>query len=170
MFRSLRIIAAAALLATAAAPALAHDGEHADAAAAMGTTGVKGDMLSWISDAEGKLIELAEATPEGKYSWSPGKGVRTTGEVFMHVAAANYGLPSFWGVAPPAGFDFNGYENSLTKKADIQKALKDSFAHMKASLEAATDEDMEKSISLMGNTMTVRSAYFLLLSHAHEHL
>jgi len=45
--------------------------------------------------------------------------------VFMHVAAANYGVPSFWGVAPPAGYDFRTYEGSLTKKADIQNALRE---------------------------------------------
>jgi hypothetical protein len=91
--------------------------------------GVKDEMLHWIQDAEGKLIELAQAVPEAKYGWSPDKGVRTFGEVFMHVAAANLGIPDFAGVPAPAGFDFGGYEHSLTKKDDIVKALKDSFAH-----------------------------------------
>jgi len=166
MNRTMRFLAVAALLATAA-PALAHDGEAGGAAPA---AGVKGDLLMWIGDAEGKLIELAEAMPEGKYSWTPDKGVRSPGEVFMHVAAANYGIPTFWGVAPPAGYDFNTYEKSLTKKADIQKALKDSFVHMKAALSAASDEDFEKPVELFGMKTTVRGAYMLLLAHAHEHL
>src|SRR5262245_58142037 len=45
--------------------------------------GVKGDMMVWIKDAEDKLTQLAEATPEAKYSWKPSKGVRTQAEVFM---------------------------------------------------------------------------------------
>src|SRR5262245_61887288 len=78
--------------------------------------GVKEEMLAWIQEGEGKLIELARTVPEAKYSWTPGKGVRTFGEVFLHVAAANFGVPGFVGTPPPAGFKFEGYEHSLTKK------------------------------------------------------
>ena len=151
-------------IASFAAPAAAHD------APATTPAGYKNELLFWIKDAEGKLIQLADATPEAKYSWRPSKGVRTTGEVFMHVAAANFGLPSFAGVKPPEGFDFQNYEKSLTKKADIHKALKDSFAHMQAALSAASDADLEREIDLFGTKSTVRGAYLLLLSHCHEHL
>ena len=153
------------LLALTVAPAIAHD-VPAPAAGA----GVKADMLMWIKDAEGKLIQLAEATPEAGYAWRPTKDVRTTGEVFMHVVAANYGAPSFWGVKPPAGFDFMTHEKSLSKKADIAKALKDSFAHMEAGLMATADADLDKPVDLFGMKTTVRGGYMLLLSHAHEHL
>ena len=132
--------------------------------------GMKGDLIHWIQDAEGKLEQLAEAMPEGKYAWRPGKDVRSVGEVYMHVATANLGVPSFWGVTPPAGFDFNTYEKSLTKKADIQKALKDSFAHMEAAISSLSDADMEKPLELMGMKTTVRGGCFLLLTHVHEHL
>jgi uncharacterized damage-inducible protein DinB len=143
----------------------------ADAAKEKAKATVKSDMMMWINDAEDKIGQLAEATPEEKYAWRPAEGVRSTGEVFMHVAAANFGIGSFWGIAPPAGFAFDTYEKSLTKKADIQKALKESFAHMKKGLEAATDADFEKNVDLFGGMkMTERSAYMLLLSHAHEHL
>jgi len=135
------------------------------------TTSVKDEMLFWITDAENKLGQLAEATPVEKYGWSPAEGVRTTGEIFMHVAAANYGLPTFWGVAAPEGFEFQTYEKSLTAKADIQKALTESFAHMKKSLEVADDAALMKQLELFGGMKTsVRGAYMLLLSHAHEHL
>ncbi|HET9326150.1 MAG TPA: DinB family protein [Candidatus Eisenbacteria bacterium] len=132
--------------------------------------GVKGDMLMWIKDAEDKLVQLAEATPEAKYAWRPGKGVRTQAEVFMHVVTANYGIPAAMGVAPPQGFTGMEYEKSLTKKADIQKALKESFAHMENALVAASDADMEKEIELFGMKMTERRAFMLLVAHSHEHL
>lgn len=131
---------------------------------------VKDEMLFWISDAESKLNELAEATPEDKYGWRPAEGVRSTGEVFLHVAAANFGMPSFWGVTPPEGFKFEGYEASMTKKADIQNALKTSFAHMKKSLESADDATFAKQVKLFGMESSVRGVYMLMLSHAHEHL
>jgi uncharacterized damage-inducible protein DinB len=132
--------------------------------------GIKGEMLREIQEAEDKLGQLAEAIPESKYGWSPDKGVRTVGEVFMHVTAANYGIPSFIGVKPPAGFNFATYEHSLTKKADIMKAMKASFAHMEGALTATSDADMDKPAEFFGMKTTVRGGYLLLLSHAHEHL
>ena len=157
-------LVAATLLVPAAIRADSHTGPGAI------PSGVRGDMLMWIGDAEEKLESLAEAIPEAKYSWRPGKGVRSTGEVFMHVAAANYGLPTFLGVPAPEGFAFQTYEKSLTKKADIQKALSGSFDHMKGALMKASDEDLDKPAEFFGMKTTVRGGYMLLLSHAHEHL
>jgi len=135
-----------------------------------GTTGVKGEILMWIEDAQDKLIQLAEAMPESRYGWSPAKGVRTVGEVFMHVSAANYGIPTFIGVPAPEGFKFETYEHSLTKKPDIVKSLKDSFAHVEGALKAMSDTDMDTPAEFFGMKTTKRGAYLLLLSHAHEHL
>jgi uncharacterized damage-inducible protein DinB len=178
MLRARSMVLVAALLVSAVAvlvtpatfaqeppPAKPGAGAGADAGG-----GVKDEMLHWIQDAEGKLIELAQAVPEAKYGWSPDKGVRTFGEVFMHVAAANLGIPDFAGVPAPAGFDFGGYEHSLTKKDDIVKALKDSFAHMEAGLMGMTQEQMDTPVNLFGMKTTRRGAYLLVLSHVHEHL
>ena len=156
------IVVAAALMSTG--------GAFADDAMPAGASGVKGEILMWITDAEDKLMQLAEAIPESKYGWSPDKGVRTVGEVFMHVSAANYGVPSFIGVPAPEGFKFETYEHSLTKKSDIVKSLKDSFAHVEGALKAMPDADMDKPAEFFGMKTTKRGAYFLLLSHAHEHL
>jgi uncharacterized damage-inducible protein DinB len=142
---------------------------RAQEAAAM-PAGVKGDMLTWYKDAESKLIQLAEATPEEKYAWRPSKDVRSTGDVFMHVAAANYGIPTFWGMKAPAGFDFATYEKSLSKKADIVQALKASFASMEQGFMATPDADLDKPAEFFGMKTTVRGGYLLLLSHSHEHL
>ena len=141
-----------------------------DEAMPAGTTGVKGEILMWIEDAQDKLIQLAEAMPESRYGWSPAKGVRTVGEVFMHVSAANYGIPTFIGVPAPEGFKFETYEHSLTKKPDIVKSLKDSFAHVEGALKAMSDTDMDTPAEFFGMKTTKRGAYLLLLSHAHEHL
>lgn len=140
----------------------------ADAAPA--PAGIRGEILGGIKDAEDKLIQLAEATPEAKYSYRPSKESRTTGQVFMHVATGNYFLANFAGAKPPEGINLEKYEDSLTKKADIQKAVKDSFAHVEKALMSATDADLEKPVEFFGRKTTVRGAYLLVLSHAHEHL
>jgi uncharacterized damage-inducible protein DinB len=142
----------------------------ARAADAAPPAGVRGEILAVIKDAQDKLMQLAEATPEAKYSYSPSKEARSTGQVFMHVAAGNYFLASFAGVKPPEGMNLEKYEDSLTKKADIQKALKDSFAHVEKALTSASDADLEKPVDFFGRKTTVRGAYLLILSHAHEHL
>jgi hypothetical protein len=154
--KPLLALALTALVCSAVPAAVAHEGH--DSAP---PTGVK---------AETKLTQLAEAMPESKYAWRPGKEVRSPGEVFMHVAAANFGLPSFWGAKPPEGFDFRTYEKSLTKKADIQQALAGSFVYLRRQIEDLSDADMEKPVEMFGNKTTARGAALMLVSHNHEHL
>lgn len=140
------------------------------AAPAPARADVKGEINAWLKDAEEKLVELSEAMPEKKYAWTPSKGVRTVGEVYMHVATANFGLPTLMGQKAPEGFDFRTYEKSLTKKDDIRKALKDSFAHARSALDGMSDADFDQEFEFFGTKMTKRSGFMLLMSHAHEHL
>ena len=133
-------------------------------------SGIKTDIVFWIQDAENKLMELAEAIPENKYSWKPSEGVRTTSQVFMHVATTNFGLPSFIGVKPPEGFDFRTFENSVTSKADVMKQLKASFEHARMAVTSIKDADMDNPVDLFGNKSTVRGTTMLLVAHNHEHL
>jgi len=39
-----------------------------------------------------QLVALAEATPAEKFSFRPAPGVRSTSEVYMHLAVGNYWL------------------------------------------------------------------------------
>jgi hypothetical protein len=48
-----------------------------------------------------QLIALAEATPEDKFGWRPAAGVRSTSEVYMHIAIANFYLLSVTGPKMP---------------------------------------------------------------------
>lgn len=131
---------------------------------------VRSEIKFWMDDAEQKLLDLADAVPESKYSWRPAKGVRSIAEVYMHVATANFGIPSMLGVTAPEGFKFEGYETSMTKKAEVRKALKDSFDHMQSAFAKMSDEDLGQPAEFFGMKTTRRGALLLLLSHAHEHL
>src|SRR3979409_2173414 len=62
-----------------------------------------------------QLIALAEATPAEKYSWRPAPGVRSTSEVYMHVAIANFYLRSVTGPKMPAALD-RKMEKTVTSK------------------------------------------------------
>src|SRR4249919_3451854 len=58
-----------------------------------------------------QLVALAEAIPPGKFAWRPAAGVRSTSEVFMHIAVNNFWLLSVTGPKMPADL----------KSADMEK-------------------------------------------------
>ncbi|HKV11689.1 MAG TPA: DinB family protein [Thermoanaerobaculia bacterium] len=131
---------------------------------------VKSDILWQIHDAEKKLLQLAEATPAEKYGWRPAEGVRTTGEVFMHVAGGNYFLPTFWGAKVPEGIDARGFEKMGNDKAKVIETLKASFAHATKVIEDLPEADFDRQIKMFGNDTTVRMAVLVVATHGHEHL
>ncbi len=59
-------------------------------------------------------MALANAMPAEKYGWRPGEGVRSVGEVFNHVASANYFFPTLWGGTVPAGVDPQSLEKAMS--------------------------------------------------------
>jgi hypothetical protein len=132
--------------------------------------GIRGILAYEIGDAQKKLLALAEATPAEKFAWRPATGVRTTGEVFMHVASANYFLPTFWGAAPAPGVDPRTLEKDGADKAKTIAALKASFEYLKASMDAVSDADLSKPIKMFGRDATAVGAMTVAAAHAHEHL
>ena len=117
-----------------------------------------------------KFVDLATAIPADKYNWRPAEGVRSIGEVFLHVANANYNIPYFMGVPLPAGFDPKTFEKSTSDKAQIIEALNKSFASAHAAIEAMTNADFNKPLPKLGPDANYGDVIYLLVTHAHEHL
>jgi uncharacterized damage-inducible protein DinB len=135
------------------------------------TGGVRGSILFQIDQAREKLIALANALPPEKYGWRPGEGVRSAGEVFNHVAAANYFLPTFWGAKVPAGVNPQTLEKEMSgDKAKTVETLTRSFDNLREAILAVPDGDLDRKIKMFGQDATVRDAMMVLASHAHEHL
>ena len=132
--------------------------------------GYKHDLIASIEDARGKIIQLAEATPPGKFSYRPGKGVRSTGEVFLHVVEANYLLPTLMGVKAPEGMDPMKIESSGADKAKTIEMLKSSFDHAEDAIKNTADADLDKTVKIFDHDGTIRDVELIILSHAHEHL
>ena len=79
---------------------------------------------------KGYLTRAAEKMPEEHYTFKPTKDVRSFGQLVGHVADANFGFCSAAaGEKPPMGGFDGSLEKSKTSKADLQKALADSFAY-----------------------------------------
>lgn len=133
--------------------------------------GLRGDIQFSMNDAGGKVMELAEATPQAKYTWRPAKGVRSTAEVFLHVAQTNYMIPMMMGVKPPVSMDeIRNMDKSTTDKAKIEQTLKDSYAFANQAIMGFNDADLDKEMDFFGHKMPMRAALMIMSSHSHEHL
>ena len=73
-----------------------------------------------------QLIALAEATPADKFGWRPAEGVRSTSEVYMHIAYANFLLLSQTGPKMPEDFK-REMLTSVTSKPEVISWLKRSL-------------------------------------------
>src|SRR5882757_11407199 len=94
---------------------------------------------------ERQLIALAEATPEDKFTWRPAPGVRSTSEVYMHIAMANFYLLSTTGQKMPDDMK-EGMDTSVTSKAEVIKWLKRSFDAVKQAHLAVKPEDLKRKV------------------------
>ena len=139
-------------------------------AALAGPAEVRDGTVAPLATLEKKFVGLAEAMPQGKYSWRPGDGVRSVSELFLHVASANYRLPESIGADIPSGVDAGGMEKSTTDKAKISALVKQSFAHIRAAVAKLSDADIDKAIKLFGRDNTNGGASIIMTEHLSEHL
>ena len=96
-------------------------------------------------------MSLAEAIPADKYTWRPEPGVRSTSELFLPIAAANYNFPTMMtGVAPATGFEWKGFEKSTTDKARVIEQLNKSFAYAIAAVNHMSNADFAKPETKLG--------------------
>src|SRR5216683_1311988 len=89
---------------------------------------------------------FAQATPEDKFSWRPAPGVRSTGEVCMHIAIANFYLLSVTGPKMP---DLKlEMEKSVTSKAEVINWLKRSLDAVKEAHASVTPKDLARKVHI----------------------
>ena len=116
-----------------------------------------------------QLIALAEATPSDKYSWRPAAGVRSTSEVYMHIAMANFYLLSVIGPKMPADLNEN-MEKTVTSKTEVLAWLKRSLESVKEAHAAITPKDLERKVKIADREATVDGMYLRIIIHANEHM
>jgi hypothetical protein len=125
-----------------------------------------------------KFTALANAIPAEKYAWRPAPGVRSVGEVFMHVASEFYVWApiSFGAKASPV---ISGTSDAVMKqweskstKADVLKALKDGFAYTQSSINGLDPNELVGKQKLYGGqfTGTIIETSYGMAGDLHEHL
>jgi uncharacterized damage-inducible protein DinB len=136
------------------------------------------DLLNDVAQVEKKMVDLAKKMPADKFDWRPGTGVRSFGEVVLHVAADNYLIPAVIGIAPDPSTGIKGddyktavaYEQrKLPREAAIAEMEK-SFAHLKRALQGTSGERLTEKTTMFGQTFTIQQTWILATTHLHEHL
>lgn len=116
-----------------------------------------------------QLIALAEATPAEKFAWRPAAGARSTSEVYMHIAVANFYLLSVTGPKMPADLKEDA-EKTVTSKDDVIRWLKRSLEAVKEAHLAEKPEDLLRKVHIYDRDATVDGMYLRIIVHANEHM
>lgn len=116
-----------------------------------------------------QLIALAEATPAEKFAWRPAAGVRSTSEVYMHIAMANFYLLSVTGPKMPADMK-QDMEKTVTSKAEVISWLKRSLEAVRTAHLAVKQADLQRKVHIADRDATVDGMYLRIIVHANEHM
>jgi uncharacterized damage-inducible protein DinB len=132
-------------------------------------TGLRAMILNHYNDARKKVIDLATAMPDDKFSWRPMEGVRSVSEVYMHIAGSNYLLPSLIGYKAPKEIKRDD-ETDITEKAKVVEYVKKSFDYVRDVLLKVPESDFDKPANFFGEKTTYRGVLVDIVAHWHEHL
>ena len=172
--RRLTTIAAVVAIATTSDPAAAQNAAAAvpnrDAAVEM-----RRQFLRDLDSLQSRFLALAEAFPAEKYAWRPAAGVRSVGEVFMHVASEYYVFaPMAYGAArspviPRGRENFQKFE-ATASKAEALKHLREGFAYTKQALEAIPADSLAGTRQIFGGERTILQTSLTMSGDLHEHM
>lgn len=154
------------------APAAAHAQYSPDRATAFE---MRKEFLSDLDSLHAKFTALAEAFPADKYSWRPAPGVRSVGEVFMHVASEFYFYtPAIFGAVPSPVVEGNraGFEKfeKMSSKPEVLKHLKEGFAYGRQAVAVLEEAKITGVHKIFGHDRQVIEMSFDMTDDLHEHL
>ena len=117
-----------------------------------------------------QLVALAEAIPPEKFAWRPASGVRSTSEVIMHIAMANFYLLSITGPKLPADLKSVDMEKTVTAKAEVIEWLRRSLDAVKTAHAGIKSAELQRKVKNNGRDATVDGMYLRIIVHANEHM
>lgn len=160
MKRVLSLTAAFALVASAS---FAQGG---GAMAAPTKTSLAQSLQNGYNNIKRNLTEMASKMSDADYNFQPTKDIRTYGQLFGHVANAQFNTcAALTGTANPN----QGNDNEKkTTKAEFVKALADSFAYCDPAFAALTDANVTEMIKQGQNEVSRAGAAANLIAHSNE--
>ena len=112
------------------------------------------------------VTKSAEQVPENLYAYKPTPEVRTFGQLFGHIADSNYEIcAAAMGEKPP----LENIEKTMSAKADVVKALGESFAYCDKAFNSLTDASAPIIANFFGRPMAKLSVMTFNTSHDNEH-
>jgi len=117
-----------------------------------------------------QLVALAEAIPAEKFAWRPAVGVRSTSEVFMHIAITNLYLLSVTGPKMPPDLKSADMEKTVTAKAEVVDWLRRSLDAVKSARAKVKPADLQRRVKVNDRDATVDGMYLRIIVHANEHM
>jgi uncharacterized damage-inducible protein DinB len=120
-----------------------------------------------LAQIKNPVIRTAEKVPEDLYAFKPTPEVRSLGQLIAHIADGNNGICGAASGMKPTGQ--TGIEKSVTGKANLQKALADSFAFCEQALASMDDK---KGAEMAKSFLGVQPRLMVLAfnnSHVNEH-
>ena len=118
---------------------------------------------------KGYITKTADQVTEANYAFKPTPEVRSMGALIGHIADANF---MFCSIASGAANPMQGVsiEKTKTSKADLQKALADSFAFCEAQYAAMTDaKGATEMVDMFGKKHPRLGVLSLNNAHDFEH-
>lgn len=139
-------------------------------ARAQDTGTLRQQLMSHFDMSMNKVIALAEAMPNDRYEWKPQADAMPVGHVYAHIANYNYYYPaSAMSIAAPADLKLDTLE-AMRDKAQIVALLKRSAEHVRQSVKAMSDADLNAETRLYGRTVPRWAVLLQLVAHMNEHL
>ena len=129
------------------------------------------ESVGTLDHVSGQVMQLAQAIPADKYSWTPEKGVRTVAEVCAHIVSANYFFASKLGATIPADVKMETIEKDLKTKDAIASELKRSYELVTNAIKNTKDEALSAKVEFpFPGDYTQMTAVLITLCHSNEHL
>jgi uncharacterized damage-inducible protein DinB len=125
---------------------------------------IQAELLKDLTNQKEQMGKIADAMPEDKFGFKATPAQRSYGEQIMHVAGANVMILKALGAkaTPPT------MNPKATAKAEILKALADSYDFGIAAVKEQTDQTMMQAVqgpAFLGSSTRTRITYFVL-NHA----
>jgi uncharacterized damage-inducible protein DinB len=118
--------------------------------------------------AKGNIMKSAEQVSEADYAFKPVETVRSFGAILGHIANANFMICSMGsGAANP--MKDTDIEKTKTTKADLQKALADSFTFCEAQFDAMTDAKAAEMVDFFRGKQPRLNILQFNIAHDMEH-
>ena len=116
--------------------------------------------------AKGDILGSLDKVSDDLWSFQPTKDVRTMGQLFAHIADAQY---EFCGVAVEGKSVSKNIEKTQKTKAEVAPALKEAFGYCDAAYAKMTDATAAEMVSFFGMKITKLGAMDFNIAHTMEH-